>query len=129
MSGFFDTDYGSPIPWMAASEPDEWINFELDISSLTPMTSDVPFGQGYDPLRGSLGTVTEAIAEMKNLDGQIDDGPHIIPFWACAALQELLDPLLKKHKGKWITLNYKRTVIEKKGKENSVATFEQDLML
>ncbi len=134
MSGFFDTDFGSPIPWMAEAEPDEWTNFELEISSLTPIDSDVPFGQGYNEQTGKLGRVTEATANMKNFekpsevgDSTIEDGEHVIPFWACGALQELLTPLLRKHKGKWITLNYRRQVVQRKGKENSVATFELDV--
>ncbi len=134
--GFFDTDFGSPIPWMADVSPGIWVNLELKIHTLTPVESEVPFGKGFgEKLIGGgiqMGTVTEATAEMQNIqsiDGveMAEDGEHTIPFWACAALQGYLEPQLKQLKGKWVKLSYKREVMMRKGKENSVAEFaEQD---
>ncbi len=121
--GFFDTDFGGPMPWMADCDTDKWIDFEIQIASLTPVDSQVPFGSGYDAATGKMGQVTEAIAEMRNILN-VDDGEHTIPFWACSELQTYLEPLLKSLKGKWTEMRFKRTEFLKKDKVNSKAEFE-----
>jgi len=129
MFGFFDTDYGSPIPWMAAADESKWLGFEIDLKSISPVESEVPFGTGYDPDTGQMGSVTEAIADMKNIDGA-DDGEHIIPFWACGPLQEITAPMLSKRKGaQYVKLSFQRTTTMRKGKENSIATYRSELDL
>lgn len=119
MSGFFDTDYGSPIPWMAATTENEWYTFEIDLKSITPVESEVPFGK--------TGFVTEALAEMKNVDGE-EDGEHTIPFWACGPLQEIAAPMLSKRKGpQFVKIGFMRTTTIRKGKENSIAEYRAEL--
>ena len=113
--GFFDTDFGGPIPWMADCPTDEWIDFEIQIASLTPVEVTVPFGETK--------LVTQAVAEMRNIISQ-EDGEHVIPFWACTELQAYLEPLLKSLKGKWTEMRYRRTEFLKKEKVNSKAEFE-----
>lgn len=121
--GFWDTDYGSPIPWMASVEEGIWVEFEIAVPSITPIESDVPFGKGYDAKAEVMGKVMEALADFRNVGEKgVADGEHLIPFWACAAIQETLLPM-KKTKAKFTEMRYKRTTKLVKGVENSVAEF------
>jgi len=126
MPGFFDADFGSPIPWMAQTEPETWSGFKINLASLEAVEADVPFGK--------TGKIMEATAEMKDIHSQSGDemaenGEHTIPFWACSALQTIISEAELKigKKAYWITMRYKRTVIMKTKlgvpAENSVAHF------
>ncbi len=117
---FFDTDFGSPIPWMADTEVDEWCRLEINVKSLTEIEVTVPFGK--------TNRITEATADMRNVrdhegDEIVEAGEHTVPFWACAQLQVAL---ADKQKSKWVSLRYKRSIVMRKGKENSLAEFVED---
>ncbi len=120
--GFFDTDFGSPIPWLADVEPDTWCTFSIDMVSLVPVENEVPF-----EMKGGKKTITEALADMKQISDHngreiAKDGQHTIPFWACSSLQAALVSEAKGNR-KWVDLRYRRTVVMKKGAENSRAEF------
>lgn len=121
--GFFDTDFGSPIPWMADVPVDEWHEMAINLTTLEAVESEVPFGEGYSAATGGMGKVTEATAEMR-VDGQ-EEASHTIPFWACGPLQEFIVASYPKRtaKLKWINILYRRSVVMRKGKENSKAEF------
>lgn len=118
MSGFFDQDFGGPIPWMAAIDVKTPVLFEIDIRSIETIESKVPFGSGV---------VTEGIADMSDIetaegDMIAEDGEHRIPFWACKPLQEVLAEHQKKKRA---TLVFTRDETVRNGKVNSVAIIHE----
>jgi hypothetical protein len=108
-------------PWMAWVEPDEEVNFELDIGSVEVIQDEILFKTHDKPV-----DIKQYKAEMQDIltpDGDMvaEDGEYVIPFWACRAFKQAVKAA-KQREG-WLEMVYKRTVEDRKGTKYNTAHF------
>ncbi len=108
-------------PWLASIEEGNWVNFAIDRTQ-TWVERVVP---PFDVPKSKDGMINQMRANMRDIEYDEtneeieEDGEHIVPFWACAAIKKAFK---KSDSKKWIDLQVRRSTTEKTYPDGEVKT-------